>query len=190
MLRLTIDEYVRANIYTFTPNRVLPTSSDRLHTVHIPTCSSPTRYTVLLYHIYDVTRRQTVGSSYTRVKQSILFACRRAPVHKERPYHSSTFVYINFSVVKSCSRYYTSTERPQTVTLFQPSNRLGCDKVSYTDVFHSLEQGNDICEAVDDRYNTNCETRARYLGNIATFPTSCDASARRQLLVFHLPLLA
>ena len=158
--------------------------------MYLPTCSSPAPSTVLLHHICDVTRRPTVGSSYPRVKQSILFACRRAPVNKERPCHRSTFVNTNFSIVKSCSRWYTSTGRPQPVTLVQLSNRLGCNKVSYTDVFHSLEQGNDICEAVDDRYNTNCETRARYLGNIATFPTSCDASARRQLLVFHLPLLA
>jgi len=152
--------------------------------VHLSTCSSRTPSTVLLYHICDVTRRQTVGSSYPRVKQSILFACRRAPVHKERPYHRSTFVYTNFSIVKSCSRCYTSTERPQPVTLVQPSNRFGCDKVSYTDVFHSLEQANIISETVDDPYHTNFQTSTRHLGNIATFPTSCDTCAQRQLLMF------
>ena len=69
-----------------------------------------------------------------------------------------------------------STERPQPVTLAQPSNRFGCDKVSYTDVFFSLEQANIIPETVDDPYHTNVQTSTRHLGNIATFPTSCDTS--------------
>ena len=146
--------------------------------MHLSACSSRTPSTVLLHHICDVTRRQTVGSSYPCVKQSTLFACRHAPVHKERPYHRSTFVYT------PCSRCYTSTERPQPVTLVQPSNRLGCGKVPYTDVFHSLELENIISETVDDPYHTNVQTNTRHLGNIATFPNSCDTSARRQLLVF------
>ena len=83
-----------------------------------------------------------------------------------------------------CSRCYMSTERPQPVTLVQPSNRLGCGKVPYTDVFLSLEQANIISESIDDPYHTNIQTNTRNLGNIATFPTSCDTCARRQLLVF------
>ena len=144
--------------------------------MHLPTCSSPTPSTVLLCHMCDVTRRQTVGSSYPRVKQSILFACRRTPVHKERPYHRSTFVYTMFAML------YVA-ERPQLVTLVQPSNRFGCHKVPYTDVFLSLEQANIISETVDNPYHTNVQTSTRHLGSIATFPTSCDTSARRQLLV-------
>ena len=67
--------------------------------MHLPTCSSPTPSTVLLYHICDVARRQTVVSSYPRVKKSILFVCRRAPVQKERPYHRSTSVYTMFAML-------------------------------------------------------------------------------------------
>ena len=152
----------------FTSNRVLATSSNRVHTVHFSTCSSPTPSTVLLCHMCDVTRRQTVGSSYPRVKQSILFACRRTPVHKERPYHRSTFVYTMFAML------YVA-ERPQLVTLVQPSNRFGCHKVPYTDVFLSLEQANIISETVDNPYHTNVQTSTRHLGSIATFPTSCLA---------------
>ena len=51
-----------------------------------------------------------------------------------------------------CSRSYTSTERPQPVTLVQPSNRLDCDKVPYSDVFLSLEQARIISETVDDPF--------------------------------------
>ena len=54
-------------------NRVLATSSNRVHTVHLATRSSPTPSTVLLYHICDVTRRQTVGSSYPRFKLTDVF---------------------------------------------------------------------------------------------------------------------
>ena len=82
-----------------------------------------------------------------------------------------------------CSRCYTSTERPQPVTLVQPSNRLGCDKVPGTDVFLSHEQANVISEIVDDPYHTNVQTSTRHLGNIATSLTSCDISGRRQLMV-------
>ena len=89
-----------------------------------------------------------------------------------------------FQYCQSCSRCYTSTERPQPVTLVQPSNRSGYDKVPYTDVFHSLEQAQIVSETVDDPYHTNVQTSTRHLGNIATFPTSCDTSAPRQLLVF------
>ena len=138
--------------------------------MHLSTCSSRTPSTVLLNHTCDATRRRTVGSSYPRVKQSILFACRRASVHKERPYHRSTFVYTNFSTVESCSRCYTSTERPQSVTLVQPSNRFGCDKVSYTDVVHSLELANIFSETVDPTRTTKTFRQVRAIS--ATLPPS------------------
>ena len=131
--------------------------------MHLSTCSSRTPSTVLLYHICDVKRRRTVGSSYPCVKQSILFACRRAPFHKERPYHRSTFVYTNFSFVKLCSRQI----RRQDV---QPSNRFGCDKVSYTDVVHSLELENIISETVDPTRTTQTFRQVRAIS--ATFPPS------------------
>ena len=82
------------------------------------------------------------------------------------------------------SQLNTSRERPQPLTLVQPSKRLGCDKVPYTYAFLSLEQANTISETVDDPYHTKVQTSTRYLGNIASFPTSCDTSARRQVLVF------
>ena len=125
--------------------------------MHLSTYSSRTPL-ALLHKIFDVTRRQTVGSSDRRVKQSILFAGRRAPDRKELPYHRSTFFYHNFSTVKLCSRCYTSTERPQSVTFVQPSNRLGCDKVSFTEVFHSLAQANIISETADDPCYTKVQT--------------------------------
>ena len=72
------------------------------------------------------------------------------------------------------------TERPQPVTLVQQSNRFGCDKVSYTDVVHSLELADIISETVDPTRTTeNLETSTHHLVNIATFPTSYDTSARR-----------
>ena len=95
----TIDEYVCTNI---------PPSHQSVYSLRrpieyipctYPLASSPIPYTVLLNNICDATRRQTVGSSYPRVKQSILLACRRAPVHKERPYHRSTFVYTMFAML-------------------------------------------------------------------------------------------
>ena len=180
LLRLTHDGYVRTNIPPSQTRYVVQSSAYRALT-HV---FSATPSKVLLYHICDKTRRQTVGSSYPRVKQAILFACRRAPVHKERPYHRSTFVYTNFSIVKSCSQCCTSTERPQPVTLVQPSNRLGCDKVSFTEVFHSLAQANIISETADDPCYTKVQTSTRHLGDIAIFPTLCGIGARRQLLMF------
>ena len=131
-----------------------------------------------------MTHRQTVGSIYPCVNESILFICRRAHVHKERPCHRFNFVHNNFRIVKSCSLCYTSTKRPQPVTVVQPSNRLGCDKVSFTEVFHSLAQANIISETADDPCYTKVQTSTRHLGDIAIFPTLCGIGARRQLLMF------
>ena len=165
--------------------------------MHLPTCSSPTPSTVLLYNIRDVTRRHTVGSSCPRVKHTIdEYVCTNIPPSHQSVYslrrpieyipctyprvpllHRLQYCYIIFTMqhvdkpsaavilvsssqycsladvflsTKSnritvlplctpCSRYYTSTERPQPETLVQSSNRLGCGKEPHTDVFLSLE---------------------------------------------------
>ena len=135
-------------------------------------------YTVYSRNCY-VTRRQTVGSSYPRVKQSILFACRRAPVQRAT---ASPF-YLCVHHVRGVIRRQNVHNR----SLVQPPDRLGCDKVPYTDVFLSLEQVNilnNISETVDDPYHTNVQTSTRHLGNIVIIPTSCDTNARRQLQEF------
>ena len=151
------------------------TSSNRVHSVHLPTCSSPTPSTVLLYHICYVER-----PSAAVILVSSSQYCSLADVLLSTKSDRTT-------VLPFCtpsSQLHTSRERQQQRTLVQPSNRLSCDKVPYTYAFLSLEQANPISETADDPYHTDVQTSTRYLGSIASFPTSCDTSARRQVLVF------
>ena len=132
------------------------TSSNRVHSVHLPTCSSPTPSTVLLYHTCYVDRPSAavilVSSSQYSSLADVLLSTK-----SDRT-----------TVLPLCtpsSQLHTSRERPQPRTLVQPSNRLGCDEVPYTYDFLSLEQANIISETVDP-YHTKVQTSARYLGNI------------------------
>ena len=145
--------------------------------MHLLTCSPHTPSKTLLYHIRDVTLAQTVGRSYPRVEHSILFVRRLPPVHKVRPYHRSTFAYTIFAMFHvdgtSTAGYSHSSIEP---------NRL--PQIPYTDLFLTHEQASIVSKTVDDPYHINVQASTRHLGNIATLPTSCDTSARRQLLVF------
>ena len=148
------------------------TSSNRVHSVHLPTCSSPTPSTVLLYHICDVTRIRP-STAVMRVSSSQYCSLDDVLL----PTKSDRITVL--PLCTPCSRCHTSIERTQPETLAQPSNLLGCDKMPYANVLLSLEQANIISENVNDPYHTNVPTSTRHLGNIATFITSCDTSARR-----------
>ena len=149
--------------------------------MHLPTCSSPTPSTVLLYHICYVER-----PSAAVILVSSSQYCSLADVLLSTKSDRTT-------VLPFCtpsSQLHTSRERQQQLTLVQPSNRLSCDKVPYTYAFLSLEQANTISETADDPYHTDVQTSTRYLGNIASFQLRVIPVPEDKCWCSHLSLLA